>query len=73
MVLESTKKVCLKALTLAKPEVIYNPMFVKVLKILLGVDGFVLRKYEGNQDKATEQNLETLLAFHNGAFKIMQR
>lgn len=47
-------------------------MSVKVSKILLGVDGFVLRKYERNQVKATEENLETLLAFHNGELKIMQ-
>lgn len=47
-------------------------MSVKVSEILLGVDGFVLRKYEGNQVKATEQNLETLLAFYSADLKIMQ-
>lgn len=47
-------------------------MSVKASKMLLGVDCFVLRKYEGNQVKATEQNLETLLAFHNGELEIMQ-
>lgn len=67
---ERHKKVSLKAFTLA-----YSILFVilpkefmsvNVWEILLGADGFVLGKYEGNEVKATEQNLETLLAFPNG-------
>jgi len=47
-------------------------MSVKLSKIVLGVDGCVLTKYEGNQVKATEQNLESLLAFHKRELKILQ-